>query len=475
MKGARLVFPVFILSLFAACAVGPDYRRPEMETGSRWAGPTPIDAVEPDLAQWWRSFEDSTLNRLVEKAVSQNLDIRQAAARVKEARALRAVAAGGFYPSVDATGSVTRRRQSENGTLPIGRIPDLERDQTIYDAGFDALWEIDLFGRTQRAVEAADARLNETAELRRDTVLSVVAEVARSYVALRGAQNELTALEKAVGNARQTVDLVRRQFDAGEVAAAQIAQADAELKALEAELPALEAEVRTNALAIGVLLGDLPETELALIDVLPPYFDLAPLPVGARADLLRRRPDVRAAERRLAAATADIGVATAELFPRLSISAAGGFQSLSTGDLFTASSQTWSIAPLISWRIFEGGRIRAQIRANEALAEQAAVGYEKAVLEALSDAERALMRYHLGLDSVERQVLAVAAAQRNHEFAKTRYRAGDANLLELLDAERTLRDAEAAYARTHTRAATDLVSLFKALGGGWQVSEAEES
>lgn len=468
MKRIRLAYLLFAAVLLAACAVGPDYQRPELKTGSDWAGPVRTDAPQPNLAKWWHRFEDPTLNRLVESTVAQNLDIRQAAARVAEARALRAAAAGGFYPSIDALGSVTRRRQSENGPLPIGRIPDLERTQTIYDAGFDALWEIDLFGRTQRAVEAADARLDEAAALGHDTVLSVIAEVARSYVTLRGAQNERTALEKAVANARQTVDLVRRQFDAGEVAAAQVAQVEAEQQALEADLPALDADVRANALAIGVLLGGLPETELRLIDVRPPAFALAPLPVGARADLLRRRPDVQAAERRLAAATADIGVNTAELFPRLSISASGGFQSLSTGDLFTSASQTASIAPLISWRIFEGGRIRAQIRASEAAAEQAAAGYEQAVLEALSEAERALTRYHLSLDSVERREQAVGAAQRNHAYAKTRYQAGDANLLELLDAERTLHDAEAAHARTHTRAATDLVALFKALGGGWQ-------
>jgi outer membrane protein TolC len=197
--------------------------------------------------------------------------------------------------------------------------------------------------------------------------------------------------------------------------------------------------------------------------------------VGERADILRRRPDVRAAERRLAARTADIGVATAELFPKLTIGAGGGFQSLDAGNLFDSASRTFSIMPLISWRVFDGGRVRAEIRASEARQEQAALAYEKAVLGALGDAERALSDYHFGLDEVQRQRTALEAARTSYAHAQTRYAAGDIALTELLAEERVLRDAEDAYARTHTATAIELVALYKALGGGWNADVAGTS
>jgi NodT family efflux transporter outer membrane factor (OMF) lipoprotein len=295
----------------------------------------------------------------------------------------------------------------------------------------------------------------------------VAAETARSYFALRGAQHVLAARQAAVAAARKASELVVLRRAAGDVPEAAVAQSEAELTALEAQLPALEAEVRTAALAISFLLGEVPEAELGLIDGQQDYAQLAPLPVGERADLLRRRPDVSAAERALAAATADVGVATAALFPSFTIGASGGFQSLTTGELFDSASEIGGVVPAISWPLLNRGRLHAQVRAREARAEAAAVEYEKAVKQALLDAERALTRYNTGLDALARQSSALAAAQRNYGFAQDRYRAGDISLLELLDAERGLRNAEDAYARTHTVAATDLVALFKALGGGW--------
>jgi len=220
-------------------------------------------------------------------------------------------------------------------------------------------------------------------------------------------------------------------------------------------------------LSIGVLLADLPESGLELAKQPADYVALAPIPVGERADLLRRRPDVRAAERGLAAATNDLDVATAELFPKLVFGGNAGFQSLETGNLFDTTSRIATLGLSITWHLFDGGRLRARVRANEARVQAAALEYEKSVLAALTDAERALARYRFGLQALDRQGAAMAAAHRNYDFANERYRAGDISLLQLLDAERTLRNAEDAYARTHTQAATDLVALFKALGGGW--------
>ena len=467
MRSARIA-TTLLVSLLAGCAVGPDYRPLEVDTGAGW---TQADAAggatEADLANWWRRFGDPTLDRLVETAVTQNLDVREAAARVAEVRALNDAVAGGYWPVVSANGAVSRRRLSENGPFPVSQIPAYPRNQTVYDAGFDASWELDVFGGTRRAVEAAVARLEAAGERLRATRLSVAAETARVYLSLRGAQHEREAVNAAVAAGRSTTRLVRQQFAAGAVPEAAVAQVEAELARLEAELPVVEAQVRIAALSLGILLGELPEAELGLADTRADYVALAPLPVGERADLLRRRPDVRAAERSVAAATADVGVATAELFPKFGITASGGFESLHTGNFFDAESQSINITPLISWRIFDGGRVRAQIHASEARVEAAALDYEKTVKAALTDAERALTRYNLGLVALRHQEAAVAAARRNDDFAAARYRAGEISLLERLDAERALRLAENAYARTHTRAATDLVALFKALGGGW--------
>ncbi len=297
--------------------------------------------------------------------------------------------------------------------------------------------------------------------------ISVAAEVARSYLTLRGAQRELAAREASVKTLQQTADLVRRRFDVGDVAQADVDTTQARLAAASAGLPGIHARLRAAALGLGVLLGAPPGRELGLLNSTAPEITLVPIPVGQRTDILRRRPDVSAAERRLAARTADIGVATAELFPKLSIGAGGGFQSLDLGDLFKFASQTFSIMPLISWRVFDGGRVHAEIHASEARERQAALVYETAVLAALGDAERALSDYKLGLDAVQSQRAALEAAHRSYAHAQACFKAGDIALTDLLVEERVLRDAEDAYVITHTATAIDLIALFKALGGGW--------
>ena len=460
-------FSCFLLFFLASCTVGPDYRAPDLNPGSGWSVQADED-IQLDLSKWWKQFNDPILNQLVEQAISQNLDIRQAIARVEEARALYAFTSGDQYPTVAASGSVTRRRQSENGPLPIDRIPDLERDQTIYDIGFDAVWEIDIFGGTRRAVEAADARFSEAMELRGDLQISVIAEVVRRYIELRNSQRELMIRQQLVDIAQQTYDLVLSQLNSGEVTESRLAQADTALKLQQAEIPSVHAEIQTASLALGLLLGDLPESMLSLTLQEPHIISLAPVPVGVRADLLRRRPDIRAAERRLAAATADIGSITAELFPKLTLSGAGGFEALSSGNLLEASSQTWLIAPIISWRVFEGGRIRAQIHAQEAITKQLALAYEESVLTALNEAEQALTRYHFGLESLNRQQQTIGAAELNYNYAQSRYNQGDISLFELLDAQESVFTAKTTYIRVHRQTATQLVALYKAMGGGWE-------
>ncbi|MFA7632307.1 MAG: efflux transporter outer membrane subunit [Thiohalomonadaceae bacterium] len=343
--------PVVALSAFllGACAIGPDYRGPpQVNTGSGWTQPEETAQADIDLSNWWTSLGDPVLDRLVTTALSDNLELRHAQARILEARALRDRATGAYAPSIDVAGSVTRHRQSENGPLPIGSIPGMDRDQTIYEAGFDAAWEIDLFGRTQRTVESAEATLQAVQADAINARISVAAEVARSYLTLRGAQRELAAREASVETLKQTLNLVRKRFEAGDLAQADVDTAQARLAVAETALPGIRARARAAVLGLGVLLGAPPEEELTLLDTAAQEIVLTNFPVGERADVLRRRPDVHAAERHLAASSADIGVVSAELFPKLMIGANGGFQSLSSSDLFSASSQTFAIAPLIS-------------------------------------------------------------------------------------------------------------------------------
>ncbi|MFC7300438.1 efflux transporter outer membrane subunit [Cognatiluteimonas weifangensis] len=471
LRRLRPLVPALAGVLLAACAAGPEYRAPPpVDSGSGWARPQVATSAPADLARWWTTLGDPVLERLIAAALAQNLDLRQAAARIDEARALRDRAAGNRAPVVAAGASANRRRQSENGPLPIGAIPGLDASQTIYDAGFDAAWELDLFGARRRALEGATARLQATAVEAQGVRMRVVAEVARAWFDAAGAGHELDAQQALVATLRQTLDLVRQRAALGDASAADVDAAYAQWSAADAALPEIRARRRAAVLGIGVLLGAPPERELALLDAAPPAPALPTLPVGARADVLRRRPDVLAAERRLAASTADIGVAAAELFPKLSIGVGGGFQALATGDWFDASSRRFSILPMISWRLFDGGRVRAEIRAREAAERQAALAYEKAVLTALEDAERALGDYRAGLDTLARRRSALDASRRSHAHAARRFAAGDIARVELLAAERLLHEAETSAARAQTAAAVRLVALYKALGGGWDAA-----
>lgn len=465
-----VVAALALAALAAGCTAGPDYVPPEppaARTGDGWSVEQAEGTAPAEPERWWERFGDPTLDRLVETALARNLDLLEATERVEEARAVRDRAAGERLPRAAVGGGVERRRLSEEGPLPVDSVFALERDETIFDVGFDASWEADLAGRTRRAVEAADARVGGAEELRAAVELRVAAEVARAYLELRDGQRRLGSLEAAAASLRRTAELVGLRVEAGEEAPVELARVETELYAVEASLPLLEAELRAAALAIGVLAGGPPERELGLLATRSPPADLAPPPLGERAEILGRRPDVRTAERSLAAATADIGVATAELYPRLSIGARGGFQAVDAGELPGASSVTWSLMPAISWRIFDGGRVQAEIRIAEARAAAAARAWEAAVLTALADAERALARYRGGLEALDVRRRAVAAAERVRRLERLRYEAGESSLLGLVDAERRLDEAEASLATTRMRTSTELIALIKALGGGW--------
>lgn len=484
MKPMQRVLPLtaLVLLVTVGCTVGPDYVPPDRALGEGWAdgdvsasSSKGVQAEEAavwismpaESGHWWQVFGDADLNRLVETALMQNLDLQSVEARIKEAAATRDRALGGKRPLADLEGRVEERRQSANGSLPIDRIPDLDRDQTLVDIGARISWAPDIVGRTRRALEAAEARLEGTEAERRAARLAVSTEVTRTYLSLRAGRRELDAAEAAFQAAQRTAELISVRVEAGEDPAVEQWRIQGELHRLEARLPGLRANLRSHALALGLLTGGLPEAELALLDSPPPTLELAPLPLGERAEILRRRADVLIAERQLAAATADIGLATAELYPRLSIGARGGFQALDGTNLLEASSVTWSILPSISWRVFDGGRVRAEIRLAEARAEAAALAWESTVLSALNEAESALVRYRADLEALKSEQAALEAARMTRNLEQARHLSGDVSLLTLLDAERHLEETEGAVASTQGRASVGLVTLIQALGGGW--------
>lgn len=399
----RRIVPL-ILILPVACSVGPEYKAPPIvDTGEKWLA-SDVESQQAVPDRWWESLHDPELPRLIEQGLAHNLDIRMAVSRIDEARASLSFAESARLPAIGARGSDTVRRQSKNGPLPIGAIPGIKRDQSIYDVGLDLAWEVDLFGRVRHGVEAARAQIEASRADVAAVRLSVAAEIARTYLSLRAAQQMRLERQASIRALEKIQALTRQRIDAGDLPASAGEQIASRRDSIAATLPVLDGRIHTAALALGTLIGGLPGRELAIAtEQGQEAIALPPIPVSERADILRRRPDIVAAERRLAAATANIGIVVAEQFPKLTIGASGGFQSLDTATLFNAGSQTLSITPLISWRIFDGGRIRAEMRASQARQKTAALAYEKSVITAIGEAERALGNYHYFRQALSRQ------------------------------------------------------------------------
>lgn len=455
----------------AACAVGPDYEPPRPELPESWgardeapegaAGRARAQAA--DLAEWWTAFGDPALASLARRALEGSLDLRESAARVREARALRGVAQGGLLPEVSGRAGYERLRWSERGLFPTDG-----EDFDFYQTGFDASWEIDVFGGRRREREAADADLGAALEALRDVRVSLVAEVARNYVELRALQARLEVARRTLEAQRRTAELVRARVEAGRAAELDGVRARGQAEATEAILPELEAAARRAIHRLGVLLGREPGALVAELSAPAPVPAPPPeIPIGLPADLLRRRPDIRRAERELAAATARVGVATADLYPRFFLAGSFGVESLESSDLLTAAARAWSFGPSIRWPLFQGGRIRANVEAHDARREQAEIRFERAVLGALRDVEDALVT--LGREQARRAALARAADSRRRavELAGRQYAEGLADFLSVLDAERALYETEDLLVRSQEAAAAAAIALYKAVGGGW--------
>lgn len=453
------------LLLLAGCAAGPDYHAPKPATPAAWDAGTNTAAT---VVEWWKTFHDAELDSLITRAVKANHDLRRAEARLAEARALRNGAYWDLGPAVTGAGAWTDKRTSKNARPAAGA--DLHT--VTYDAHFDARWELDVFGGKRRAVEAALAAFRSIEEDRRDVWISVIAEVARNYLDVRGAQQRHVIAQKNIAAQTEAVAIARARFNGGLTSELDVKQAETLLATTQAQVPAIETTRQQATYRLGVLLGQLPESLVAELAATAPLPPVPPtVPVGLPSELLRRRPDVRRAERDLAAATANIGIETAELFPKFSLLGTGGLQSFSAGDWFTYGSRYWSAGPTVTWRVFDFGRIRAQVKAATARQEQALVGYEQTVLGAFADVEGALAAY--ANERARRQALteAVASSRRAVELANELYTKGLGNFLNVLDAQRSLFQLEDQLVESDRAVTVNLVALYKALGGGWELAE----
>jgi multidrug efflux system outer membrane protein len=466
---ARIALAALAL-VAGGCKVGPNYEEPQTSTASTYQnGAQPGFSEDPAASAWWSEFRDPRLDDLLKRAVAGNRDVRAATALLREARAFVSEASWGHFPTGGVKADYTRQLLSR-ATFLEGLSKE-ERTFGYFTAGFDAAWELDLFGRVRRQQEAAEAEEGVAVATRRDVLQSLLAEVARNYFEYRGARLRLEVAKKNADLQEQTLQLAIARQEGGRGTELEVAGARAEVRSTQALIHPIEAEAAKAKHRLAVLLGLQPQ-QFSIDSDPPGAADALPdaVAIGKPEDLLRRRPDIRAAERRLAAATARIGVATADLFPRVTIGGTVGPQATTVSGLFQSGAMAYSVTPTISWAIFDLGRVAAQIRAADARAEADLHRYEQTVLLALEETENALVEF--GRERARRDALveAVAASERAASLADVRYQAGAADFLTTLIARRTGLILEMQLSESRTRTRTALVALYKALGGGWEVA-----
>lgn len=517
MAPGFLLAPLFG-GLLGACATAPAYRPPPVEVPSAFREPAvrgaagygagegsvaahlgaadseapgdpdasggePVDpdapgAIAPDPLEAWQALGDTTLTRLAREALSANHDLRAAEARVRGVRAARREAAFDLAPTVRFSGGYTRQRLS-SAAFPLegGSFPDREvsfPDQDVWDGGLDGSWELDVFGRVRGNVRARGALVAATREAARDVQVSLLAELARAYFDLRGAQERLAVARRNAENQRRTLEVTREQLDAGRGTAFDTERAQAQLSLTLASIPALEARAAAARHRIGVLVARPPATVAAELETTAGLPALPAEPSVASPDhVIGRRPDVAAAERRLAAEGALVGVARADYLPRLTVEGRAGFSASAFDGLGEDGTFRYGVGPVISWPAFDLGRVKARVDAARALESEAQARYARIVLRALEEVETALVRYRTARDRVERIEEAALASERAADLARLLFSEGGADFLQVLDAERTQLEAEDELARGRTEAATAYAALYEALGGAWGPADGE--
>lgn len=464
-------------ALLAGCSVGTGYLRPTPQLPADWSTALPgveaPAATAPELSQWWRKLGDPVLSTLIERALSENRDVREAMARVKEARALQRATDARSLPQLGIVGSATRDRLSENNRFPLRGVPNAT---SLYQGQFDASWELDLFGGVHRAREAAAADIGRVEFDREAVAVSVSAEVAAAYLRLRSVQAQLVTLGDQIAVAREIISIVAARVKAGLVSELDLLRARELLATLEARRPLLEATAGVEMRRLGVFVGAQAGSLLAELSVVrqPPQA-VPQLPAVIPADLLARRADLRAIERALAAENARVGVADAERYPRLSLSLTLGLLSLATGNLTSSASAVWNSGVGVSAPIYDGGARGARLTAARARYEQAAIRYENAAALAVEEVESAALRYGGSRQRREKLVEALYADEDARKLSQVRYERGLADFLAVLDAQRQLFAVQHEEIVAREQALLHLVSLYKALGGGWNASRYESS
>jgi NodT family efflux transporter outer membrane factor (OMF) lipoprotein len=462
----KLQLLVVTLTLTGCMTVGPDYQPAETAAPEAWhaelqAGLIAGQMDPGTLAHWWRVLEDPLLSELEERAVQGNLELKEAQARISEARAMRGISHARLFPSLDAGAAVSKSRSSESG----GSGDEIDN----YAVGFDAGWEVDIFGGVRRSVEASQANLEATQENLHGVLVSLLAEVALNYVEVRTYQARLHTTEANINALQESYDINFSRHQAGLISELSVQESLRILESARAAIPVLEARLDATKNRLTVLLGESPGSlHKELVDRRQIPGLPASVAVGIPAETLRLRPDVRQAERNLAAQTARIGVATADLYPKFRLAGTLGLESISAGDLFQATSQTWGIGPSARWRIFDAGAIRQNIEVQNARQEQALILYEATILRALEDVENALVAYakeQLKQASITR---AAAAAERAELLARDQYQAGLVGFNNVLDAQRALLLLQDELAQGEGAVTANLVRLYKAFGGGWE-------
>lgn len=463
---SAFLLAVCCVVLATACApVGPNYSPPKTEAPPAWNSSMQdgLTAVSPDpesLARWWEILEDPVLVALITEAVKDNLDLKQARARVRQARALRGVTRAGLFPGVDAVGAARGYQSSNSGGS--GTV------DYLFDAGFDAGWEIDVFGGIRRSVEAATADLQASVADLRDVLISLAAEVGLNYVEARTFQARLAVARANLKTQEHTYGFIQSRHEAGLINKLALEQARYNLEDTRSQIPALETGLEASKNRLAVLLGKPPglvHERLAKPEPVPvPPLSVA---VGVPAEALRRRPDIRRAERQLAAQTARIGVATADLYPKFRLFGSIGLEAVHAEDFFKPGSFVWSLLPSASWNVFDAGAIRQNIEVQSALQEQFLLAYESTVLQALEEVENGLTGF--AQEQIRRDSLrqAVDAAQEAEALSQDLFKAGLINFDAVLDAQRSLLTFQDDLAISEGTVIGRLIGLYKALGGGW--------
>ncbi len=496
----RLTLGLSLASVVAGCAVGPDFSPPDASLPQRWLFGAPKSehaaaaAVESPDPDWWALFKDPELTALEDRVALANLDVKTATLRLAESRYQRGVTGSALLPSLNSNGSYERQKASANGLLglfgqqtpgteasggfgtgaggaPTSLISLLSSPFNLWQQGFDASWELDLWGKVRREVEAADAQVDLAGDQRRDILVTSLAELARDYMQLRGIQEQIRIARDNLATANDILAVSRERSDKGLTSRLDVENAAAEAESIHATLPDLERQQSEAINTLSLLLDEPPgglAAELVARRALP--LSSPRLPLGIPSELARRRPDIREAEAQLHAATANIGVAIGDFYPSVTLNGSVGFQALDLTNLWKGSSLQYAMGPNVTMPLFEGGRLKSTLDLRDAQQQEAAIAYHETVLKAWHDVVNALVAYRTERQRRQSLKLQVEHAQAALDLARSRYNDGVAQFLDVLDAQRTLLSAEQQLALSATNVAVDIVALYKALGGGWETT-----